>query len=268
MWKCQTAVIKQSLLQHPCKSFWQQVASQSIPVFPLCFLLRPLRAACSRCFLVFSKLVTALPAQMANNFSWILRFHILNRNRPCHVRLTGFDWSLFCCHCRNLPHRVTEADSGQICTWRVSRQQRGGHQCSPDHWRAEGQQTSVLPEPVTLLVWHLSSTFPRSPPSSHHSCTFSFIPSALLTANSLLPLSFISFSAFHCVFYRTFELTRALLICHEKKSSWSLHVTCQSGALIFFFFFVQRVNVKKGSGCCCNGACETEGCEVNWYGYH
>lgn len=232
MWKYQTAVIKQSLLQLPCKSFWQQV----IPVFPLCFLLRLLRAACSRCFLVLSKLVTALPAQMANNSSWSMRFYILNLNSSCRVRLTGFNRSLRCCYCRNLPHRVTEADSGQICTRRVSGQQRGGHQCSSNHWRAEGQQTSVLPEPVTLLVWHLSSTSPRSPPSSHHSCTFSFIPSALLTANSLLPLSFISFSAFHCVFIGLLNSLVLFSFAMKRKLHEAFMSLCQSGTLIFFFF--------------------------------
>lgn len=51
---------------------------------------------------------------------------------------------------RNLPHRVTEADRRQICTRWVSRQQRSGHQRPSNHWWAEGQQTPVLPKPVTL----------------------------------------------------------------------------------------------------------------------
>jgi len=58
---------------------------------------------------------------------------------------------------RNLPHCVSEANIGPICTRRVSRQQRSGHKPPPDHGRPEGRQAPLLPEPVTLAsplpVW-------------------------------------------------------------------------------------------------------------------
>lgn len=50
---------------------------------------------------------------------------------------------------RNLPYRIAEADRGTVRPRRVPRKQRGGHQCSAHHGRPEGEQTAVLPEPVT-----------------------------------------------------------------------------------------------------------------------
>lgn len=68
--------------------------------------------------------------------------------------------------CRNLPHRISEANIRQIWTRWVSRQQCGGHKPPPDHGRAERRQTPLLPEPVMLLfsppVW-LCRSFLSSP---------------------------------------------------------------------------------------------------------
>ena len=50
---------------------------------------------------------------------------------------------------RNLPYCITEADSWQICTWWISRQQCSGHKCPSHHWWAERQQTTMLSKPVT-----------------------------------------------------------------------------------------------------------------------
>ena len=122
--------------------------------------------------------------------------------------------------CRNLPHCVTEADSRQICAWWVSGQQRSGHQRPSDHWRAEGQQTAVLPKPVTL-----HDTHPPSPPPPYHHITCALL--FLLLCSWPTPSVLLLFSLPFIVLYRTSELTRALLFCHEKKTKnfKSLYVT-------------------------------------------
>lgn len=51
--------------------------------------------------------------------------------------------------CRDLPHRVTEADRRPRSPRRVPRQQRGGHQCAAHQRCAAAQQAAVLPEPVS-----------------------------------------------------------------------------------------------------------------------
>lgn len=57
--------------------------------------------------------------------------------------------SVFFLQNRNLPHRLSETDCRAVCSWRVPRKQRGGHQRATDHGRSEGKQTAVLSEPVT-----------------------------------------------------------------------------------------------------------------------
>lgn len=54
--------------------------------------------------------------------------------------------------CRDLSHRITEADCWSISSWWVSREQRGGHQRAAHHGRAKGQQAAVLPKPVTMTT--------------------------------------------------------------------------------------------------------------------
>ncbi len=61
--------------------------------------------------------------------------------------------------------------------------------------------------------------------ASHHLCTFSFPLLCSRPTPSPLLSFFISLSAFHSVLHRTFELTRALLFCHERKLLRSLYVT-------------------------------------------
>lgn len=127
-----------------------------------------------------------------------------------------------CFFCRNLPHRVAEADSGQICTRRVSGQQCSGHKCPPDHWWAERQQTPVLPEPVTLHDTHLHIHHP------HHITRALFPTLPRCSAHSQLPRHSIlfSFSAFYSVLHRTAVWTHSCSSLPPwKQTSRSLYVT-------------------------------------------
>lgn len=95
-------------------------------------------------------------------------------------------------------------------------------QCCQSLWRS------------TTLILHLST----STPSSHHRCTFLFFLFLLLcsqpTPLSLYP-SFFSLPSI-VFLYRTFELTRALLFCHERKLQEAFMSFCQS---LFFFSWSQ-----------------------------
>lgn len=155
--------------------------------------------------------------------------------------------------CRNLSHRVTEADSRQICTRRVSRQQCRRYKCPANHWRAEGQQTPVLPEPVTLcpMTLILSSTFTST---SHHLCTFS--PRS--SAHGQLPhhfslFSFLNFffNLYFC-FIKYFWSHSCSSFLPWKKHFRSLYVT-QSVCV--------KVPVTQEQGSLC---CLTDACKVVW----
>lgn len=60
-----------------------------------------------------------------------------------------------CSPCRNLPHRVAEANRRPVCARWVSWQQRRWHQRPTNHRWTEIQQTPVLSEPVTFSRWLL-----------------------------------------------------------------------------------------------------------------
>lgn len=154
-----------------------------------------------------------------------------------------------CCHCRNLPHRVAEADSRQICARRVSRQQRGGHQRPSHHWWPEGQQTAVLPESVTLLVWHSAFAPPTPNPHPHHHITAAlFFFHSLCSAHSQLPLAsvlLLSLCLHRVFFFFKIGLWNSLVL-FSFATNRKLHEAFVSGTQIFFSF-LQRVNVKEAA---------------------
>lgn len=110
---------------------------------------------------------------------------------------------------RNLSHCITKADRRQVCTRRVSWQQRGGHQCPSYHRWAERQQIPVLPEPVTLL-------FPRS--------------------TLLLPL-FLSHSSLLCCVLCNRCCSSSVYSCWIENSPQSCDVLDNIPIFFFFFFF-------------------------------
>lgn len=137
--------------------------------------------------------------------------------------------------CRNLPHRFTEADSGQICPRWVSGQQCSGHKCPPDHWRAEGQQTPVLPEPVSLWTpWHSSSSSP------HHLCTFCF----RCSVHGQLPCHSILFVLF---FFLPFILFYIDLWTHSCSSFLPWQNTSRS---LYVTWFVELFSWSQCEGSC------------------
>lgn len=174
--------------------------------------------------------------------------------------------------CRNLPHRVTEADRRQICTWWVSGQQRSGHQRPSNHWWAERQQTPVLPKPVTLhdtssTIFHL----PTSTLSLHHHCTsFFFFHSCSFALFYSLP---------SIVFY--IELLNSLVLFSfamkenfKKPSLVTLSISWSDFFFLFFFMesmwskavaavVMKPVKLFELKHLSCTG-----GCEVHWNGYH
>lgn len=178
--------------------------------------------------------------------------------------------------CRNLPHCVAEADSRQICTRWVSGQQCSRHKCPPNHWRAEGQQTPVLPEPVTLNSMTLIHSASPHPPLHHITCALFLFPllCSRPTPSSLCPL--FPFCLSLC-FIQDFWTHSCSSLLPWKKTLRSL---CHLVSRV-----VRGVNVKvpamqgRGGRRCLNEACEvvwTElklclvqgGREIHFNGYH
>lgn len=99
----------------------------------------------------------------------------------------------FCCVCRNLSYRITEADRRSIGSRRVTGKQRGGHQRPADHRRTEGQQTAVLSKPVTMTTssTHLSLIsdllYMLCPCSQFYLCNIYIFLFDSLSAHMLLP---------------------------------------------------------------------------------
>lgn len=126
--------------------------------------------------------------------------------------------------CRNLPHCVAEADSRQICTRWVSGQQCSRHKCPPNHWRAEGQQTPVLPEPVTLNSMTLIHSASPHPPLHHITCALFLFPllCSRPTPSSLCPL--FPFCLSLC-FIQDFWTHSCSSLLPWKKTLRSLYVT-------------------------------------------